>query len=266
MRFFIIVIILLTATMPLKAKIDTIPEYKVEKINKNRYQGTLGIVLGTDIGGAIPFPFSNLPKPFNAYPQVKANIGAQLSFSLVKNWGLGIDLYYKGMGMRANARVKNQRFRMDGGDMYFTGSASMNMDFNILEIPLYAKYQFNAFHRIVFGGYYSHVFSAYFETNPQKGFIGSTPNIADITDMGNIEMDFTPFMDNWDWGLLVGYERRLNSSLNFGLRLSMGFKDIFKTTEKYFEYNMLHMRGSVTLCYNILKTSTLIKNRKKIGF
>lgn len=226
------------------------------------YRLQLGVLAGTDIGGAIPYPLSNIPSPFNAYPQIKPNFGAMVVLPFNKSWSIGTEVSYKGFGMKADARVENQKFNMDGGDVYFTGSAKMDMDFTILEVPLYAKYSFkNGNNKVLAGFYYSYTFTSEFKTTPQKGFIGSEPNKVEIVDVSNVLMDFDESLDNWDIGFLIGYERKIIDRLNIGLRVSVGFKDILKPSSTYFEYSMLPMKGTILLSYDIIKTKPLFKKR-----
>jgi hypothetical protein len=228
-----------------------------------------GIVTGTDIGGAVPFPLKHIPKPFNAYPQILPNMGAHFTISFIKNWNLVAGLNYKTVGMKADARVTNQKFKMEEGDMYFTGTSEMDMKFTMLEIPLYVKYQFGKGkikHFVTAGIYYSYVFKGFFEANPQKGYAGASPDVADLTDMSSIRMNFTPFLDNWDTGYLLGYGRRVFDRLSMGLVFSMGLKDILKPSSDYFDYNMLHMRGTITLEYILLHTKPLFGKDRKSRF
>ena len=65
------------------------------------------------------------------------------------------------------------------------------------------------------------------------------------------DMDFDSSLDSWDLGILMGYERKLSTRFELGLRFSWGFKDIFKSNNQYFDYSMLHMRGTVIISYNL---------------
>ena len=78
------------------------------------------------------------------------------------------------------------------------------------------------------------------------------------------DMDFSPYMDSWDMGVLLGYERKLSRRFELGLRVSMGFKDIFHKDNQYFDYNMLHMRGTVVISYNLfdIKSPRLLRFAK----
>ena len=147
---------------------DTVNVEEVE------YRFALGVQLGTDIGGAIPFPFSNIPHPFNPRPQLSPSLGVKLTFPLVRHWTIGAELTYKKVAIDADARIKNQRFNDEdrGVVARFTGSAEMGMDFTMLEIPLYAKYTFrNEKDRILFGGYFAWMINSKFDIQVNKGYM-----------------------------------------------------------------------------------------------
>jgi hypothetical protein len=223
------------------------------------YQGNIGLSIGTDIGGAVPFPVSNIPGTINAYPHINPALGASVSFSLVKGWGVGVDVVYRTVAMKADARINNQRFNMDNVTMYFSGTTKTEMKFIMLEVPVYAKYRFSNRNFAFAGAYYSHIFSGSFVADPLKGYSGSTPDVAEITDVTEIKMDFSQYMDDWDAGALIGYERAIFDRLKLALRFSMGFKDIFKSPSNYFDYKMLHMRGCFTLTYDLISTKRLLR-------
>ena len=107
---------------------DSISEEQVE------YRFALGVQLGTDIGGAIPFPFSNVPDVFNPYPKLSPSIGAKLTFPIDRKWTLGAEVTYKKVAIDADARIDNQRFHDDKNNVIsrFCGSAEMSMDFTML--------------------------------------------------------------------------------------------------------------------------------------
>lgn len=107
---------------------DSISDDRVE------YRFALGVQLGTDIGGAIPFPFSNVPDVFNPYPKLSPSIGAKLTFPVTRKWTLGAEVTYKKVAIDADARIDNQRFHDDKNNIIsrFCGSAEMSMDFTML--------------------------------------------------------------------------------------------------------------------------------------
>ena len=137
---------------------------------------------------------------------------------------------------------------------YFSGSTEMHMDFTMLEIPVYAKYSLrNLKDRLLIGPYFAWVLKSSFVIDPEKGYVGITgPDKVDsVMDEDMSDMDFSSYMDMWDIGLLLGYERKLTRRFELGIRFSMGFKDIFKKDNQYFDYHMLHMRGTLVVSYNL---------------
>ena len=227
---------------------------KVGKTDSVDYRFALGVQLGTDIGGAVPFPFKHIPETFNPYPKLNLSLGAKLSFPITSRWSLGTELTYKTITMNADARVENQRYQDKELVQYFSGSAEMHMDFTMLEIPVYTKYTLrNGKDRLLLGPYFAWVMKSSFVIDPEKGYIGTGgPDKVDSImpdDMDDI--DFDSSLDSWDLGILIGYERKLSTRFELGLRFSWGFKDIFKSNNQYFDYSMLHMRGTVVISYNL---------------
>jgi hypothetical protein len=214
---------------------------------------SLGVQIGTDIGGAVPFPLHNVPGAVNAYPHVSASLGAKSDFPLYERFTLGLECTYKRVAMDADARVENQKF--DDGDIlqYFSGTADMQMSFTMIEVPLYVKYRFNRTNRALLGGYYACILSPKFETIARQGYIGDAPDLAGspVTPDAPQRMNFSSALGRWDAGLIVGYELQIFPRLHAGLRLLVGCKDIFKRGNRYFDYKMLHMRGAIVISYNI---------------
>ncbi|GHV66072.1 hypothetical protein FACS1894199_08670 [Bacteroidia bacterium] len=216
----------------------------------------LGVQLGTDVGGCVPYPFRYVPETFNMYPKINLSLGGKLTFPVKEQWSLGAEVTYKTLSTSADARVKNQRFEDDGQIQYFTGSAEMNMQFTMLEFPLYAKYAFPSDnYRLLFGAYGTYVLQSKFVTLAKKGFVGTEgPDIVSIPlEPEGMEMVFSDALGRWDAGLVLGYERKIMSRFDLGLRFMWGFKDIFKPENKYFDYSMIHIRGVVVLSYTLLR-------------
>jgi hypothetical protein len=236
-------IILLSGSIVAQEKSDST---HVRKVN-------MGLSLGSDIGGAIPFPVSKIPGTVNAYPQVNTALGISISSPFARKWGVGMEVTYKTVAMKADARVNSQRFNMDNATMFFTGTATTEMKFTMLEIPLYAGYRINNRNTILAGLYGSIIFSGTFIADPLKGYSGQEPNVAETTDMSDITMDFSQYLSGWDMGATVGYMHAIFDRLKLALRLSMGFKDIFKSSNSYFDYSMLHIRGGITLTYDFVR-------------
>ena len=141
----------------------------IKKTDDVDYRFALGVQLGTDIGGAVPFPFKYIPETFNPYPKLNLSLGAKLSFPITSQWSLGTEFTYKTITMNADARVENQRYQDKDLVQYFSGSAEMHMDFTMLEIPVYTKYTLrNGKDRLLLGPYFAWVMKSSFVIDPKK--------------------------------------------------------------------------------------------------
>ncbi|MDR0766016.1 MAG: PorT family protein [Odoribacteraceae bacterium] len=212
------------------------------------------VQLGTDTGAATPFPFKHLPT-FNAYPHLNLSLGGMAGTTINRSWGAFAGLVYKTVSMDADARVKNQKFQDGTHVQYFTGSAHARQRFILLELPLYAVYRFaNEHDYLLCGIYHAWTMHGLFRVEPREGFVGDLPDTFAAVVNGDMqEMRFDEALDTRDVGLTVGYERRLLPRVHLGLRLSWGFKDIFKKDNSYFDYSMIHLRGSVVLAYDLAR-------------
>ena len=243
-RIYLIVALLLGAVTTFAGEQSSSDSLASQQVD---YRFALGVQLGTDVGGAIPVPFKYIPETFNPYPKLDLSLGAKLTFPLTSRWDIGAEVTYKTITMNADARVENQKFQ-DGDLMeYYSGTAEMRMDFTMLEVPVYTKYSLRNL------TYFAWTMKSSFVIIAEKGYIGMTgPDQVDSPVNNDLDdMDFSPYMDSWDLGLLFGYERKLSRRFELGLRVSMGFKDVFKKDNQYFDYKMLHMRGTVVVSYNL---------------
>lgn len=226
-----------------------------------------GVHTGTDIGGAVPWPPGKTiggKNKMSATPHLTPALG--LSYTLLFNpcWSLSAESTYKIVSLDAKAWVENQIFvdREDDQWVSFRGTAFMEMSFPMMEFPVYVRYTFrNGINRVFMGGYYARVFNARFLTTPYKGMLFNVIDGHPDYDnpKGSVSPDapytqnFSDAMDAWDAGFLAGYERQIFNRIMLSGRFSMGFKDIFRHDKKYLTYNMLHMRGTITLSYMFLK-------------
>ena len=211
--------------------------------------------IGTDIGGATPIPFNAVGGSFNAYPKLNVTLGARFFLNLHDRWTIGANLNFKTIAMEADARVTNQKFKGENTVQYFTGISEMSMSFTLLELPLYAEFLVGSKrqHGIQLGVFGSYVFKSHFITYATKGFIGSEPDRVDSDLTSPRVMDFSSLLDNWDAGLLAGYESRIFPRIRMGLYVMFGFKDIFQAGSDFFDYKMKQMRGSVTISYDLIR-------------
>lgn len=230
----------------------------------------MGVHVGMDIGGAVPWPPSNLSSgemKMSAVPKLNPSLGVSFTAPLSKRFTLTAEATYKQVGIDADAWVSGQKFRIpnpDGEDLLtqFRGTANVVMDFTMIEVPVYIGFGFRGGRdRMYLGAYYSYVFDSHFNTTPLKGLVENPNNPSEppimITPDNPVPSDVMPVFDNylgnWDAGVLFGYEWQIVPRIKMTARFSMGFKDIFRNGSNYLEYKMLHMRGTVAVSYSFLK-------------
>ena len=211
--------------------------------------------IGTDIGGTLPIPFSAIGGAFNAYPKLNATLGARFFLNLHPRWSIGANLNYKTIAMDADARVTNQKFKGENTVQYFTGTSEMSISFQLLELPVYLEFLTGSKrqHGMQVGFFGSWIMRSHFITYANKGFIGSEPDRMDSALSSPQVMDFSALLDNWDVGLLAGYESRIFPRIRMGLHVMVGLKDIFLPGSDFFDYKMKQVRGSATVSYDLVR-------------
>ena len=244
-------------------------ETPARKVFPHYYEGPFarwyfGIHTGIDIGGAVPYPLSSMGEDnkVSAAPNLFPELGISGTLKLGRRWSVGVEATYKRFGIDARARVNGQGMLVDkvndmtgeiiGVRQEFSGMADMDMNFAMLEVPVYVGYRFKT-NRLLFGLYYGRVFNSHFSTKPLNGLLQDSDGNYQLIPEGE-SFVFDARLDNWDIGMMLGYEWKVIERVNLSARFSMGFKDIFERDKRCLDYKMLHMRGSLILSYRILGT------------
>ncbi len=229
---------------------------------KEPVEFAMAVHTGIDIGGAVPYPLDKIlgvGNKMGMVPRLAPSLGVSYSLVVNKHWNVSIESTYKKVEMAAKTRLTQESIRDGENTLYFEGRADANMSFSMIEVPLYVKYSFgNGMNKVLFGGYYAYVLDAEFTTTPVQGMAGDNEDKTTWEPFGPGEMEqqnFTDKLDNWDAGIVLGYERVLIDRVTIGGRFAMGFKDIFRSGEenKYLSYSMLNMRGTIMLSYTFLR-------------
>ncbi len=261
MKKHIILILSLILSTLIHAETDSLLE-----VPRNRH--IIGVQVGTDIGGAVPFPLSNIPETFKPIPKIYSNLGVKYTIMVHDIVDLTAEVNYKHVEMGADALVENMRARIpnangQGKDLvqYFTGRAEMNMSFDIMEVPIYLTIRIPNYkkNKFLIGPYFAWNVKTSFHNTPINGFIGTAPDVVDLiispeSPIPPSQMqftDFTQYMSSWDWGVSIGYEREIYKRMNIALKISVGMKDIFST--QVLDYSMNTIRGTVTFSYDLFR-------------
>lgn len=218
----------------------------------------LGVRVGTDIGGALPFPFSNIPGEFAPKIKPRLTLGGEVIVPVSKRFSVTAEVNFKTVAIDAEAFVEEQFFQAEdlnnNEPVFFTGMADMNMSFSMIEIPVYAEYHFSGGrNRLLLGGYYSVNKDQSFDVVAKKGYMQTTKGDEDLLSLNtNFTMSFTDDLDSWDAGVLFGFERRIIENLSVNGKVHIGLKSIFTDGFEKLEYKMYQMRLAVGLTYELV--------------
>lgn len=218
----------------------------------------LGVRVGTDIGGALPFPFSNIPSEFAPKIKPRLTLGGEVIVPVSKRFSVTAEVNFKTVAIDAEAFVEEQFFQAEdlnnNEPVFFTGMADMNMSFSMIEIPVYAEYHFSGGrNRLLLGGYYSVNKDQSFDVVAKKGYMQTTKGDEDLLSLNtNFTMSFTDDLDSWDAGVLFGFERRIIENLSVNGKVHIGLKSIFTDGFEKLEYKMYQMRLAVGLTYELV--------------
>jgi len=226
-------------------------------LNAQNTRWSLCPSLGVDLGGAIPFPLSDIPKNANGTPKPNVNIGLGTAYRLTDRWSLGTELSYHVLAFSASADVISQPMYTDNHSsaMYFSGHTKTDVEIRFLQIPLVAGYDINSNWSFTQGVYYSLILEGSFVTKGTNGVVSDDKSITDnatLPGIVNETYDFNNNLDHWDAGLLAGFRYRLNKKVSFGTRFQVGFKSIFKKSFDNIDYEMYQVRVDLGATFNLL--------------
>ncbi|MBN1789587.1 MAG: outer membrane beta-barrel protein [Bacteroidales bacterium] len=205
--------------------------------------------LGVDMGGATPFPFSDIPDGAKGTPKINPNLGFGFSHQLYNRWSLSLEVSYHLLAFSARADVRSQPFYFDNhlDILYFSGNTSTDVELRFLEFPVLAEYSLNARWSLALGAYYSRILEGSFRTSGTNGVLSDDKSITDtapLPGVANTSYNFNNYLDAWDGGLLLGFWYGIHQKLHFWSRLQVGFKSIFVPEFENIDYEMYQVRFS----------------------
>ena len=199
-----------------------------------------------DLGGAVAFPFSDIPDGAGGTPKPFPLLGIGAEYYMDGKWDFGIEFNYHLIAFSADADVVSQPFYWDDGSvMYFTGETETDVELRMIEIPFIATYNYKPKKAIIMGAYYSRMLEGEFIT-VGKGIMSAnkadTDNVAQGTPTYPVDYNFNDELDSYDYGLFLGYRYNYNGKLIFSTRIHVGFKSIFKKSFTNIDYEMYQVR------------------------
>lgn len=222
------------------------------KAQENKWQ--FASSLGIDMGGAIPIPLSEIPDDAKGSPKLMPTLGISFQRNFSERWSLSTEASYHILGIDAVAHVVSQPFWSDDRSYatYFSGEAYFSTELQFIEIPVLAYYYFNEKWALVFGGYYSIIIQGSFESGGKKGWISANKEDTDSAPLPgtqNVSYDFNDDLDNYDAGVIIGYQFAVGERVDLWGRFNIGFKSIFKPEFQNIDYEMYQFRFSTGVSF-----------------
>jgi long-subunit fatty acid transport protein len=218
---------------------------------------SLNPILGMDLGGAVPFPLSDIPHGSKGTPKLSPNIGIGTGYQLTDKWAIDAEVSYHILAFSASADVISQPFYSDDHTttLYFSGHTKADVELRFVEFPLAASYAINSTWTVSSGVYYSSILEGSFNTEGTNGVISPDKNITDnatLPGIANTTYNFDENLDNWDTGLLLGCRYGLSHKVAIRTRMQFGFKSIFKKNFSNIDYDMYQVRADVGVTINLI--------------
>lgn len=212
--------------------------------------------LAVDLGGAIPFPLSDIPDGAGGTPKPYASMGLGAEYNLNTNWQIALEINYHLIAFSADADVVSQPFYYDNGTpMYYTGYTETDVELRMLEFPLIAFYELKEGKSFLFGIYYSRILEGRFETKGINGIYSPDKEITDNATLPGpsytIPYNFNNNIDTFDYGLLIGYRYNINHRFYIWGRLEAGFKSIFEKDFESIDYEMYQVRINLGVSFKL---------------
>jgi len=211
--------------------------------------------IAVDLGGAIPFPLSDIPDGAGGTPEPYPSLGIGAIYNHNDQWQFAVELNYHLIAFSATADVVSQPFKEGSTITYYTGYTETDVELRMVEFPFIAYYKLKKGRKIILGSYYSRILEARFETKGINGVYSPDKSVTDNANLPGPEItipyDFNNDLDNHDYGILIGYSYDLSERLNLWGRLNVGFKSIFKKGFDNIDYEMYQVRINLGVSYTL---------------
>lgn len=224
---------------------------------ENRFEHK--IIAGFNIGATTPTSIPAEIRSIDAWwPQFTPQLGYNITYNLNQKWGLGsgISLDYKGMGTRATVKYIYTSIVIEDGsndalEGYFVGKNETVVKLAYATIPLYATFNIDQSWQLRAGGYVSYLFSGKFSGTASDGYIRVNEPTGEKVEITKASFDFNDKLRNFDFGLILGAEKKVNDRFGIYSNLNWGLTSIFPSDFRAIDFNMYNIYLTIGLTYKL---------------
>lgn len=214
--------------------------------------------LGVDMGGALPFPLSDIPAGSKGTPRINPSLGLGFEYRFKGKWSLGTDISYHFLAYTATADVISQPFYFNNHQdiLYFSGHTSTDVELRMVDFPVLVMFNPGPNWSLLLGAYYARIMDGKFVTAGTEGVLSPDKAITDTTTLpgpADVTYNFNDYIDKWDAGLLIGYRYNLNHRIFFWTRFQVGFKSIFVKEFDFIDYELYQLRLNVGVAFVLFR-------------
>lgn len=217
------------------------------------------IVAGFNIGATAPTSIPAEVRSVDAWwPQFTPQLGYNVTYKLDQKWGLGsgITLDYKGMGTKTTVKYIYTSIVIEDGSKdalegYFVGKNETIVKLAYVTIPLYATFNISESWQLRAGGYASYLFSGKFSGTASDGYIRVNEPTGEKVQITEASFDFNDKLRNFDFGVLLGAEKKVNDRFGIYSNLNWGLTSIFPSDFRAIDFNMYNIYLTIGLTYKL---------------
>lgn len=221
------------------------------------------IVLNTNVGSAIPFPFYNIPEERYANMILQPYVGLQLNHVVSPKMYLKFNISYSAKASDFSATLVDQPYNgtmeqeVNGNvsevyveDAYFSGHSEGSYRLKYIELNSSLGYRIGKNAGVYLGFYIAFLMDAKNEVFVD-GTVSLGPKLPPVSTRFQRTQDYEKYINKTDFGLQLGFEHKLYKKLNANGQFSTGLYSIYSKKLEAVEFAMINMYVSLGFTYSI---------------
>lgn len=202
--------------------------------------------IGYNVGGLAPVPLpNNIRKIEHFSPGFSPSVGYELSYKISNVWHLngGVRFDIKGMNITDSVQYMHTFITIDSsafeGD--FTGTNKTICKNAYLSVPITAVYSATGNWKFKLGAYAAYLINPSFSGNVSNGYIRKGNSLGEKVVINIATFNFDNEQRRFDWGLVVGTEKRFLQTFALSGELQWGMRPVFPASFRGIDFKMTNI-------------------------